>query len=160
MRTEACVDTRVRRRKSEDVLERRMLCLDGRLGEVRGLTTRFAAAPDPELVERATRAVHALGDLAGCADTQALTSPVRPPADPDLRAKVAALRVELGAVKALQYAGRFREGRDQARPLAARAAALGYRPLEAEAQLLLGMLESNAGDGKAASAALDKAVWA
>jgi eukaryotic-like serine/threonine-protein kinase len=159
MHTDACVDTRLRHRQSEDVLELRMICLDGRLGELRALVDHFASA-DWDAVEHAVRTAHALGDVAGCADAQALSNPLRPPADPQVRAAVAEVRDRLATVKALYDAGRFREGRDRALPLARRAAALNYRPVEAEVELTLGRLQSGAGDGKAAEQALQQAVWA
>jgi hypothetical protein len=44
MHGDACAATRVRGEESEALLDRRMLCLDARLADVRALTGRFAAA--------------------------------------------------------------------------------------------------------------------
>src|SRR5207253_7114362 len=41
--TEACEATRVRGEQSEQVLDRRMQCLDDRLSDVRALVTQFAS---------------------------------------------------------------------------------------------------------------------
>ena len=63
-RTTACEATRVRGEQSEEVLARRMRCLDGRLAEVAALTQLFARA-DAGTVELAARAAEALPPLAG-----------------------------------------------------------------------------------------------
>jgi tetratricopeptide (TPR) repeat protein len=159
MHREACEATRRRGEQSEDLLERRMLCLDARLRDVRALGDRFAAA-DPEVVERAPRAVHQLGDLATCADAAALSSQVRPPRDPAERARVAALRGQLAEVKALGSAGRTTEGLARGRTLVAAAKETQYRPLQAEVLLEVGELEEQGGDARAADRMLDQAVWA
>ncbi len=159
MHTDACEATRLRGEQPEEQLGLRMACLDGRLRELRALTDRFASA-DAELVERAPRVVHGLGDLAGCADAATLASPLRPPADASVRAQVAALRGELAEVKALAQAGRYREGCERARRLAAAAHDTAHRPLEAEVALELGQLENACGDDRAAQQALEQAVWA
>ncbi|MFP2962794.1 hypothetical protein ACLEPN_34765, partial [Myxococcus sp. 1LA] len=58
MRTSACEATRVRGEQPEQVLARRMHCLDGRLAEVAALTQLFTRA-DAGTVELAARAAEA-----------------------------------------------------------------------------------------------------
>ncbi|HSR95568.1 MAG TPA: serine/threonine-protein kinase [Kofleriaceae bacterium] len=159
MHTEACEATRVRGEQTEDLLERRMLCLDARLRDAHALVERFAAA-DADTVERAPVAVGSLGALASCADLQALAGQVRPPADAVTRARVAQLHAELADLKALRVAGRARESRPRIGALVEVAAAVRYRPLEAEALQEEGDVEVAAGDLAVAAGAYEQAVWA
>jgi tetratricopeptide (TPR) repeat protein len=156
MHGEACEATRVRGDQTEAILERRMLCLDARLRDARALVDRFAVA-DAETVEHAPIAVGSLGDLASCADLQALSSQVPPPADPVTRARVAQLRGELAELKAARPDARARE---RIAALVAATATTRYRPLEAEALLAQGAIENAVGDLAAASRAYEQAVWA
>src|SRR4029079_13975225 len=126
-----CEATRVRGDQPEALLERRMLCLDARLRDARAIADRFAAA-DAETVEQAPVAVGSLGDLASCADAQALSSQVPPPADLMTRTRVAQLRTELAELKAERPTGR---ARDRIAALVAATNETRYRPLEAEALL-------------------------
>ena len=156
--TDACEATRVRDEQPEDLLGLRMRCLDAHRLDLRALVERFAVA-DADLVERAPRVVHLLADPSACDDTEALMAPVPPPSPAEARAEADALRGELAEVSALRQSGRYREGRDRARPLAERARATSYRPLEAEVLLLLGVLEHDCDDAVAAEKALERAVW-
>jgi tetratricopeptide (TPR) repeat protein len=156
MHTEACEATRVRGDQAEDLLERRMLCLDARLRDARALIDRFTTA-DAATVERAPLAIGALGDFAPCADAQVLSSELPPPADPATRARVSELRGELAALKAENPTG---GARDRMAALVAATAATHYLPLEAEARLEQGVVETAAGDADAAAAAYEQAVWA
>ena len=58
------------------------------------------------------QAVRALPTLDGCADAAALRAPIRAPADPKARARVASIQRELAAAKALQRAGKYAEATD------------------------------------------------
>jgi tetratricopeptide (TPR) repeat protein/predicted Ser/Thr protein kinase len=158
MHTEACEATRVRGEQAESLMERRMLCLDARLRDARALIDRFATA-DASTVERAPAAVGSLGDLAGCADAQALASRVAPPPDQVALAQVSALRGELAEVKAQRVAGHARDVRTRAAALVATTPSTRYRPLEAEALLEQGDVERAAGDAGRAASAYEQAVW-
>ena len=159
MHTDACEATRVRGEQSEQLLDLRMQCLDRRWQEAAALTTLFARADAP-VVEHAVDAVRALTGLEGCADARALRARVQPPGDAAMRAGVAALGAELAQIKALAAAGKFREGIDRARAAVARAEKLGYRPLAAEAEELLGELQRGSGDYQQAERSFRSAVEA
>ncbi|HKV12684.1 MAG TPA: serine/threonine-protein kinase, partial [Thermoanaerobaculia bacterium] len=75
MHRDACEATRMRGEQSEDLLDRRMFCLDQRLGEARALTEVFARA-DESVVMEVDNAVSKLGKVELCADTEALTARV------------------------------------------------------------------------------------
>ncbi|MEA2690919.1 MAG: eukaryotic-like serine/threonine-protein kinase [Acidobacteriota bacterium] len=159
MHRETCEATRVRGEQSEDLLDRRMFCLDQRLGEVKALADLFARA-DSQVVEKAVTAAGALTPLAGCADARALRARVAPPRTPAERARVDALSRQLGAVKALLGAGKYGPGVAAARTATAAAGQAGYRPVAAEARALLGDLEGRAGELEAAERDLLAALWA
>jgi tetratricopeptide (TPR) repeat protein len=159
MRTEACAATRVRAEQSEELLDLRMECLDERLGELRAQVQVLARA-DGATVERAAQAAGSLAPLDGCADAAALRAPMRPPADAGARARVVAVRERLAEGKARQRVGGYAEARAIAIAATDDAAALGYRPLEAEALFLLGDLQDDQGDYKASERTMVRAATA
>ncbi len=157
MRAEACVATRVKGVQSDELLGLRMACLERRRAEAGALIDLFAHA-DREVVGRAVEAVHALTPLASCADAEALLARVRPPEDASVRAKVDALRRQLGEVKALLDTDKLREGLAKARVAVETAKALGYRPALADADYLLGKIEERLGELAASEAALLESI--
>ena len=157
MRREACEATRVRGEQSEDLLDRRMLCLDQRLEEVQALTGIFERA-DAQVVEKAVRAASDLGRLERCADVQALTARVPLPVDPGLRTRVGAVERSLARAKALRGAGKYTEALAVAREAAGQAKGLEYPPVQAEALYRLGDLEEKAGLFEPAERTLREAV--
>jgi tetratricopeptide (TPR) repeat protein len=158
-RREACAATRLRGEQSEALLDRRMLCLDQRLGEARALADLFSRA-DRQVVQRAVQATGALGDLAECSDVAALAQRIAPPRDPALRLRVDAARAHLAAVKALQAAGKYPQALAAARSVEREAARLPYRPVQAEALFAVGDLLENTGDFAASETTLQEALWA
>jgi eukaryotic-like serine/threonine-protein kinase len=157
MRRSACEATRIRGEQSEDLLDRRMLCLDQRLEEARALTALFGRA-DAQVVEQAVKAVAGLGRLESCADVQALTARVPLPATLELRARVEAVERDLARAKALRAAGKYPEGLALARQVAGRVKNVEYRPVQAAALYHLGDLEERSGLFAPAEQTLRKAV--
>jgi len=157
--TEACEATRVRGVQSEALLDKRMLCLETRLRNVRALIDRFVTA-DATTIERAPSALAGLMDLTGCADRQALEGLARLPAEPAARAHIAALSARVSEHRAARMVGGPGSGLAGARALLAEVRATGYRPLEAEMLYVLGWLEDDAGDYNAAVEAFEESVWA
>ncbi|HYV47097.1 MAG TPA: serine/threonine-protein kinase, partial [Myxococcaceae bacterium] len=159
MRQEACEATRLRREAPESTLALRQSCLDRRLESLAALVSVLKAA-DAQVAQKAVDAVAGLPALDGCADLAALTALVPPPQDAAARAKVEALRKKLAAPKAQLLAARFKEGLEPAKAAAAEAAALGYAPVVADAQQLLGQLQEGAGDFKGAERSFTAAALA
>lgn len=157
MHRETCEATRLRGEQSEDLLDRRMFCLEQRRREVEALVQVFSRA-DALTVERAASATAALPGLEECADTAALTSRVPPPADPQVQARVEALTQSLARARALGAAGKYRDGLTIARQAAAEAEKVPYPPIAAETLLLRGNLEDRAGEPDSAAATLLAAV--
>jgi len=158
MQGEACRATRVIGVQSEAQLERRTACLDERMYELRALVDRLQLA-DVSIATHATHAVRELPDLAGCADLAALTTQIPLPS-PGLRPRVDMVWRELAAVKALHATGALRDGLVAGREVVASAKALGYRPLEAAADLELARLHDATDDLTSAEQGFGDALWA
>src|SRR5262249_37903223 len=155
----ACEATRVRGEQSEQVLDLRMACLSQRRDELRGLADALAHA-DARAVEKAPQAAASLAAIADCGDVALLRSPVPVPTGADARAGGAAARGRLAEARALALLARFPQAFGLAIPAALDAAALRYRPLEAEALLVVGQLQSDTGDPRAAERTLRAAILA
>ncbi|MCP3143900.1 tetratricopeptide repeat protein [Pyxidicoccus xibeiensis] len=158
-RTTACEATRVRREQPEEVLARRMHCLDGRLAEVAALTQLFARA-DAGTVELAARAAEALPPLQHCSDLAALAAREPVPVDADARTQSDALRQSLVRARALKAAGKYAEAVALLEPVAKTVKASGDRFGAASVLLLLGELREELGDLRGSEATLFEAVWA
>jgi tetratricopeptide (TPR) repeat protein/predicted Ser/Thr protein kinase len=158
-RRRACEATHVRGEQSEDLLDRKMFCLDQRLRDVQALTAVFARA-DAKVVEKAADAVSGLGDLSRCTQAASLLEKVPPPGDPKLRARVRGVQAELATASALHRSGKPREALPLAEALSLRAMAVPYPPLQAEALYLLGSLHLSLGDFKTSEEELYRALWA
>ncbi|MDY7231774.1 serine/threonine-protein kinase [Hyalangium rubrum] len=149
-RTAACEATRVRGEQSEEVLGKRMRCLDGRLAEVAALTQVLAQA-DADVVGRALRAVESLPAPSGCSDSATLARGAEPSE---------ALRAALVRARALEAAGRYAEGLSVALPAAESARKEGDRAGSAEGLLAVAELREQAGDYRGAEEALFESLWA
>ncbi|MBI5548970.1 MAG: serine/threonine protein kinase [Deltaproteobacteria bacterium] len=156
MRQEACEATRKRGVQSDEMLDRRMACLDRRMSEARALVALLARA-DPEDVGKAAQAVQALSPIRDCADLELLrTASVRP--SPVDRPQVEQTMASLDRARALFGTGRYKEGLATASSALETAGGTGYRPAMAEAGLLVGRLQEHLGDIKAAEPTLFKAL--
>jgi len=145
MHVDACEATQVRGEQSSELLDLRVECLGQDLDELRAQVDVLAHA-DRATVARSAQAVRALPRLAACADVAALRAPVRPPSDEVTRARVESLRAALARGHAQQHAGRYASALEIATSAAADAAAVGYRPVEAEALYLLADVQDDQGD--------------
>jgi tetratricopeptide (TPR) repeat protein len=144
-REDACAATHVRGEASEELLDLRNECLDGRLRELDGLVEAFITA-DAATVERALQATTGLAPLAVCDDARYLRARVKPPADPALAEQVARARVLLARAAARRDAGRPREAREIATVVRRASQDLDYPPLHAETLLELGRGEEATAD--------------
>jgi tetratricopeptide (TPR) repeat protein len=158
MYTEACEATNVRGEQSAEVLDLRMACLRDRLDGVRALTSLFAHA-DGDVVDNAASATSALGTLELCADPKLLRNVLPLPEGDDAREEVARLRPGIAEAKALHDAGNEALAAGHARALVSQARRVHYPPVLAEALLLLGEIEVDAGRNEASHAAIKEAAW-
>ncbi len=145
MHTDACEATQVRREQSAELLDLRVECLGEALEELRAQVDVFAHA-DAAAVSKAAQAAHALPRLQTCADVTALRAPVRPPSDEQSRARADTIRASIARAKAEQRAGNYKDALSTAQAATNEAAALGYRPVEAEALFVLGDVQDDRGD--------------
>jgi tetratricopeptide (TPR) repeat protein len=156
-RTAACVEGR-QGTASADRLDRRMSCLDDRLGEVRALVGVVTApAADAQALHRARDAVQDLHPVADCVDPEAT---VPRPADPAVRAELARGEASWAQAWALAEVGKYVEGLPLAQQAVEIAERAGWDPLIAKAQIQLGHSLSHNNDGKAALAAFQRAATA
>ncbi len=154
----ACEATRVRGEQSEDLLDRRMVCLDQRLQQLEALARLLSRADEP-MVRRAGRVAEALGDLSECSNTVALLERVPPPADAGQRARVQEARARLAEAQALDAAGRFPAAISVATQVERQSATLAYAPLRAEALYTMGDLREKTGDFAGSERLLYQAIW-
>ncbi len=152
MQTDACRATRVHHTQAPETFARQSECLERRLAQVGQLVGLLAHA-DGALVDRATRAVHVVGELATCVAPSA--EPAPGPAD---RAAVAAIRAELDRGDVLERAGQARAAHDLAATAVAAAERTAHAPTQARALFLLAQTADAIGDGRAAEAALERAL--
>jgi eukaryotic-like serine/threonine-protein kinase len=132
------------------------LCLEHRRRALGALVDVLAAA-DETIVERAVPAVAALPTVDACTDVEALAARVRPPDDPDTRARVEAVRDELGRARALDDAGAYAGALAIAEPALAQAREIAYGPLVAETLLEVGRLQEATSKYALAEASLREA---
>ncbi len=154
--TDACMATRVHGVQTEEILSRRVVCLERRRKDLRALSQLLSNA-DAMLVERAVDAVSALPALRECEDVETLMNLRDLPADPARRAEIERLQTRLSEVKALLDAGRYKPAQEQVQQLEQPALATGYRPLAAEVRFHLGWLHYLLGEHDQAARVLDQA---
>ncbi|MCX4244347.1 protein kinase domain-containing protein [Paraliomyxa miuraensis] len=136
MQAAACQD-QVRGEQPQAVLALRMHCLERRLDGLRTVVDVLAHA-DAAVVEGAVDAARGLARLEPCEDLDALTQAMpAPPDSPRERAEVAQLERKLAEAGVLREAMKLDQVEALCREVADGAVALGYRPLEAEALVLL-----------------------
>jgi tetratricopeptide (TPR) repeat protein len=129
----ACRDHR-RGSTSDALLDKRMTCLDQRLGDLRA-AVEILRATDAASVANSVDVVARLPPVSRCADFERLAATIEPPATAPARAEVAAVRADVSAAEAMSRAGRSKEARAAAAAALERAAASGYAPVEVEAAL-------------------------
>ena len=151
--TETCESTRIRKEQSEEIMDLKMGCLHKHLRNANALVKVFDKA-DKRVVEKSVLAVSSLARISDCTDLDALRSRIQLPKDDKTKTKVATIREELAQVEALCRTGKYREGLVLAKKLEKLAAAIDYRPVQAEVLYSLGELFYRTGDYKAAETTL------
>jgi hypothetical protein len=139
-------------------LDLRMACLDERRRALAATTELFSHA-DAKAVEHAVAATAALGDVNACGDVQALRGPIHTAASANDRQRLADLRGQLAEASARFGVGRLEDAQARARDILAQARTLRDRALEADALVLMGMIQHRQGN-KQAEQTLKQAVIA
>jgi tetratricopeptide (TPR) repeat protein len=157
--TEACGATRLRGEQTEEILSLRVVCLDRRLKDVQAVAGVLASA-NAEMLPKVMDTVSLLPSLRGCADVSALSQVEPLPESPQAREQIARISSQVAQLKALTDSGRYLQAKEVAEQAVKASRELGYRPLEAEALLLRGMLESRSNEREASERHLTEAVRA
>ncbi|MFN0247887.1 MAG: serine/threonine-protein kinase [Kofleriaceae bacterium] len=158
-RRTSCEATHVHGDQSPDLLDRKIACLDRHLLAVNALVDVLARA-DAAVVERALGAGLRLPSIVECTDAAALGVIAALPADPVRRGEIEQVRIQLASTKVLADTGQFKRAREKAAELVARASAVGYAPIVAEALYRRGQTERLDGDPKASLETFDAALLA
>ncbi|MDC0672143.1 serine/threonine-protein kinase [Nannocystis radixulma] len=137
------------------LLDRTMQCLAADRAALAALVQRLAETDGDEL-ERAMGATLALPELAGCRDAQVLLAQVAPPADAATTLAVHAELSRLAAARTEWLLGHVDVAVRHAAEALARAQAIGYAPLTAQALYHLGNYHY---DSDARAATLTRAAW-
>ena len=132
MHRDACEATRMRGEQSEELMDLRMACLDGRARELEALVGVMQNA-DADAVREASRASRALVPLAQCADVAALRAET--PRPRDKHAAIEAIEKRQAEFKAQFDVGRFKPAQAMAQKIVEDARKVGWGPLTAEAEL-------------------------
>jgi tetratricopeptide (TPR) repeat protein len=135
-RVKACEATFVEGEQSEQLLDRRMFCLDRRLGAMRALVEglrRGKVAPGA-----AAQAAARLPRLEECRDREALAEVVPPPAGS--RKAIAAVLARLDRADTRGKLGEPGAALAEAKAALKRARQLGYKPVVAQASYVVGFL--------------------
>jgi eukaryotic-like serine/threonine-protein kinase len=127
----SCEATHVQEVQSEELLELRKLCLDGRQRRLGALIEQLEHA-DASMVERAHAAAAALPDLATCQHAGTLLHGMPRPA-PELERRVTEIRDHLAQARTQELLGKSDEALRIARAELEQAQALSYGPVQAEA---------------------------
>lgn len=153
---EACEATAVRGEQSPEAMDLRMACL-ARARTTLAATTAVLTSADASVIRKSRRLVSGLEDLGRCDDPTTHTRGVTAP-DPDQQAGVDQAETWLAEAKTLSSVGRFEEAKTVLDRAEARAADLGYAPLETEVALAQAIHLEHTGDYDAAEAALSQAI--
>ena len=155
---EACEATHVRHEQSSLLLDRKMHCLSRRFSRFSALVDLFEEG-DPQVVWRAADAVGQLPELDVCADAEAMLSGIKPPEDIDVAREVRVQQKRLDRARAFHAGGLYDDALRVSREAASVAREIGYEPLQAEAQAVVGLSAMRAGDHSRAREALEDAYF-
>ncbi len=142
---DACEATTVRREQSQEMMDRRMACLDDHRRALAS-TVEVLTDADAKVVERAGQIVAALPDVGACADLDGLLSVLPPPTDPATRTEVGELRDTIARAEALRLAGKYDDAERDADDAVRATSDLDYPAVRAEALLLRGRVRNDVND--------------
>jgi tetratricopeptide (TPR) repeat protein len=155
-RTEACLQERLEREWSPEMIDRAGWCLDDRRMAIEALVDQVVHS-DAQSVSRVVLAASLPTSADRCVDPVALARTSTPP--PADRAAVRELWGELAHAHAMRSVGDGERARRVATDALARAEALGWPPLHAALLVQLGWAEGELGDHEAAERYLEHAYF-
>ena len=155
MRDEACTATRVHGTQSEELLDRRMACLDRAWASFEATVEVLEDADADTVIDAPTAAVSPF-PLGSCADATSLLEALPP--DPERRAAVAEIDGEVSALSSRIELGRVEGATEAAEAILTRARAEAYAPTLARALRVRGAALRAGGDETAAIESLEAAL--
>jgi serine/threonine protein kinase len=160
-RHDACEATWVKHEQSEELLDRRMMCLSQRREDLRAVVDTLLQST-PRVVGKAQDVVADLPAIAACSDSRELLAPARFSKDPRVRAAEDALRPNLARARALLFTSGSdgTAAREAAGQLVRATEPIDDLPFRAEALELLGFAQAGQYDFEGAQATLEQAWWA
>ena len=159
-RVRACEATHVQKQQSPQLLEQQIACLDLQLIRVEGTVAalrKLETQPDA-LLERLT--MMSLPSLDTCAAANVLERQTLVPTDETTADEAAQLRQSLAAIEGLLGVGEYDQALARGETTLLSATKLGFEPLTAEAQLLIGLaLHESHAEGPRTEQLLREAAW-
>jgi tetratricopeptide (TPR) repeat protein/predicted Ser/Thr protein kinase len=152
---EACEATRIRKERSEELMDRQMSCLERGRTDL-GQLVQVLVTADGQAVDRAIAALDELPDIDACGDLERVLSGVQPPSA-KLAEQVEAARAQISAAAARRSTGDPTAALEVLASERERVKRLQYAPLEAEFALEEGRSELFAGRYAESAAALERA---
>ena len=153
----ACAATRVHGTQSEDLLDRRMACLDRGWASFRALIDTLAE-PDADVVARGPTASEQLFPLSTGSDPTALASALPLPTDPAARQELADVEADTATLRSEVRIRSTEAMRATATRLVERADATGFPPASARARLVAAIVERGLGHEPESLAILERAL--
>lgn len=141
-RKTTCEATHVRREQPADLVRLQTLCLDGRERHMEALIAELGRI-DAGAVEHSARMLAELPRVEVCRDRESLLLGVQPPRDQAIAVWVQEIREQLATARVQEAAGRYAEARRLAEETLARANAIAYPPVRAEALHLVALVLRN-----------------
>ena len=159
MRRETCTAAQVHDVDKQAQQNLRTACLAERLRELR-ITIDLLVRADREVAQNAVVAIEHLPPLASCTNVRTLSLADAMPADPATAAQIGTLREDIARARALGDAGKYAEARELAGKAAARADAIAYRPVQADALFTFAVLTYRSGKRDEAEPIVHRAIHA
>jgi serine/threonine protein kinase/tetratricopeptide (TPR) repeat protein len=153
--TDACEDTHVHAKQSEDLLDRRMVCLDRRRNRFVEFVDALAQA-DEEQAREMIGSFDELGTVAPCYDSEALLRITPLPDDPAQADAILRAEAAIDDANGLYLAGRYAEARALLEPQREAVGKLAHAPLSAAFEALDGRLAFTLDDRAAGEQALQR----
>jgi tetratricopeptide (TPR) repeat protein len=152
---DACV-AHHRGSQSAALLDRRMLCMQQHLGDLRAAVSVLERI-DATTATNALDVIARMPDVGQCADIERLNAEVPPPSDTVQRGKVDAVRARVSQAAALDRAGHSADALSVAVAAVAQAEQSAYPPVIAEALMAQGRILLARWDNSGAAAAFRRA---
>lgn len=144
VRTQVCEATHLFGEQSDDLLDRRMQCLDQRLNYLRAFLTELGPGADPQTLDAALSAATDLPGLDSCTAARVAGANVELPANPKDRQAAARLDAKVDRAQALVDLGQQRAAKELLE--SGWDDSVQYAPSLARALALLGRAKTDLGD--------------